>query len=102
MHARSLLPPFPIHEEPSGRRWRYRIPLNRAAFAFALTVAGFSLCVLGLATMSAAPGAAGLLCFLPGAYASWHYLQIFRGRVPTSSPDTYLEVEEVPDLPEIA
>jgi len=96
MATRSLLPRFPTSSDPTtGRRWRWKLPIPRVAFAFCLTLVGFILCVYGLSTSSLAPGAAGLLCFLPGAYASYVYIRIFRGVIPSSATDTYLEVEEV-------
>ena len=94
---RTLLPHFPLNEDPlSGRRWRWRLPLSRVLFALILLLTGFILCVYGLATFSVAPGAAGLLCFLPGAYATFNYASIMRGRIP-ADPETYLAMEEVAD-----
>lgn len=71
------------------------MPIVRVAIALILLFVGFSLCVYGLSAASTAPGVAGLLCIAPGAWATYNYAQILRGRVPSLSPDTFLEVEEV-------
>ena len=89
------VPSFPIHEDSlSGRRWRYRVPLARVLFSLSLFLAGFALCLTGLIQMAVAPGAAGLLCLVPGTWACFHYMRIWRGAVPPS-PDTFLEIEEL-------
>lgn len=92
-----LAPPaFPIQEDATGRRWRWRVPKARVAFSVALAVIGFALCVTGLVQLAAAPGAAGLLCLLPGSWASFYYYRIWRGHVPLANAEAFLEIEEVP------
>ena len=88
-------PVFPIQEDAGGRRWRWRVPKARVAFSLALALAGFILCVVGLAQKALAPGAAGLLCFLPGGWACYYYWRIWRGYVPLTNAEAFLEVEEV-------
>ena len=86
--------PFPIMEDAQGRRWRWKLPLGRALFAVSLFLAGLILCAVGLAQMAIAPGAAGLLCLAPGAWACFYYYRSLQGRLPPN-PETFLEVEEL-------
>ena len=86
--------PFPIMEDAQGRRWRWKLPLGRALFAASLLLAGLILCAVGLATVEVAPGAAGLLCLAPGAWACFYYYRSLQGHLP-SNPEAFLEVEEL-------
>jgi len=87
--------PFSVRSDDlSGRRWRYRVPWGRVSLAVVLFLAGFILCIIGLAGMSMASGIAGAVCFFPGCYATITYLRLYRGQGITN-PGMWLEVEDV-------
>ena len=93
-----LLPtdgPFAVvHDEATGRRWRYRLPVLRVALSLTLLLLGIILLPIGLALPSLACAVAGGLSLLPGAFASYTYYRIYRG-THTGSYDIFLDTEEV-------
>lgn len=84
-----------IRTEPSGRRWRYRFPACKALGAAILLCAGALLCITGFALGQLAVGVVGTLCLLPGAYASFMLMRVWRGDSTVALQ--WLSVEELPD-----
>ena len=85
-----------VHDEATGRRWRYRLPLLRVLLSGLLLALGIVLLPLGLALPSLATAVAGGVALAPGAYASFSYFQIWRGTFQGQF-STFLDAEDVPD-----
>lgn len=75
-------------------RYHYVLPKSRVVFAGFLAILGFILMITGLAKQSMALGIAGLICFVPGSYASYVYWKISRGEGNFNS-ETWMRVEEI-------
>ncbi len=86
-----------VHDEATGRRWRYRLPIFRVALSATLLLSGIVLLPLGLALPSLACAVAGGLAILPGAYASLSYYRIYSGTF-TGRYEVFLEAENVEDV----
>jgi hypothetical protein len=85
-----------VHDEATGRRWRYRLPLTRVLLSGGLLALGVVLLPLGLALPSLATAIAGGVALAPGAYASYCYYAIYRGTF-TGQFSTFLDAEDVPE-----
>lgn len=86
-----------VRTDASGRRWRYVFPATRALLAAALLGGGVVMLATGFALNILPVGITGVLCFLPGAYASYHLLRAWRGDANGASAAAWLAVEELPD-----
>ena len=88
-----------IHTDPvSGRQWRQRFPAGKALCAVTLFAGGLIMSVTGLAISSLAVGVTGVLCLLPGAWASFQLARVWRGGDSVTAA-RWLVIEEVdPDV----
>ena len=84
----------PVHDEATGRRWRYRLPVLRVTLSIFFCAAGVILLPLGLALPSLACTVVGGLVLLPGLYATYSYYKIWTGTY-TGSYAAFLETEEL-------
>ena len=85
-----------IRTDDAGRRWRYVFPASKALLAAVLLAGGIILTATGFALGILAVGITGALCLVPGAYASWQLVRVWRG--DATVPPAWLSVEELPDV----